>query len=188
MADGAEQGRTGQLKVWARDARARSTTYAAHADRAAESAAARRDQAERIIGRLAERNLQHTELLHAIGGTAARQRAAIATWKHFYAAGRASGQLLPKRQNEPGAAAFSALDIYLRDMAAVQERERIAGELLDTVIQQVFAAGLSLEGAAGLTTEPEVRQRIEEAADDLDDLIRAIRDTVFNLPHPMSQP
>ena len=187
MATGAEQSRAAELKVWARDVRARSTAYAAQADRAAESAAVIRHQVERMIERLAERDPQHRERLHAIAGTAASQRAAIAACKRcFYAGGRAGGRLLPERQNEPEAAAFSALDIYLRDMAVVQERERIAGELLDDVIQRVFAAGLTLEGAAGLTTKPEVRQRIEEAADDLDTVIRAIRDAVFNLPHPRS--
>jgi signal transduction histidine kinase len=170
MADGAEQSSTAELKVWAHDARARTTACAAHADRAAESAAVRSNQVERIIERLAERNPQHTKPLH-----------------RFYA-DRSGGQQLPKRQDEPEAAAFAALDIYLRDMAVVQERERIAGELLDTVIQRVFAAGLTLEGAAGLTAKPEVRQRIEEAAADLDDVIRAVRDTVFNLPYPMNQP
>jgi signal transduction histidine kinase len=146
-----------------------------------------RDWVDRMIERLAEHNPQRAERLRAIGSTAAGQRAVIAACKdRFYAGGRGDGQLLPRRQDEPGAAAFSALDIYLRDMAVVQERERIAGELLDTVIQRVFAVGLTLEGAAGLTAKPEARQRIEEAIGDLDTVIRAIRDTVFNHPYPMS--
>ncbi len=185
MADGAEQSRMAELYVWAHNVRARTGAYAAHADRAAESAAVMRDQVDRMIKRLAERNPQRAEPLHAIGRTAATQRAAITARKHrFYAGGRADGQLLPKPQDEPEVADFSAQDIYLRDMAVAQERERIAGELLGNVIQRVFTAGLTLEGAAGLTAKPEVRQRIEEAVDDLDNVIRAIRDTVFNLPYP----
>lgn len=182
MTDGAEQNRIADGKVWAHDARARSTACAAQAARAAESAAVSRGQADRMIERLAARNPQHAELLHAISSTAARQRVAIGARKdRFYAARRASGELLAERQDEPGAAGFSALDIYLRDMAIVSERERIAGELLDNVIRRVFAAGLTLQGAAGLTTMPQVRQRIEEAAGDLDEVIRAIRNAVFDL-------
>jgi signal transduction histidine kinase len=189
MTDGAEHGRMAELRVWAHDARARSAASTAQAARAAESAAIRRGQAERMIERLAERSPQHATLLHAISGTAARERVDIGARKdRFYAARRAGGQLPPKRQDEPEAAALAALDVYLRDMAVVQERERIAGELLDNVIRRVFAAGLTLQGAAGLTTEPEVHQRIEEAAEDLDEVIQAIRNTVFNLPYPVSQP
>jgi signal transduction histidine kinase len=187
MADGAEHSRTAGLKAWAHDARARSTACAAQAGRAAESAAVSRDRVERMIERLAERNPQRAERLYAIGSTATRQRAAIAACKdRFYAGGRAGGQLLPGRQDEPEAAAFSTLDTYLRETAVVQERERIAGELLDNVIQRVFAAGLTLEDAAGLTTKPEAREQIEEVVGDLDNVIRAIRNTVFNLPYPMS--
>lgn len=182
MTDGAAHSRMAELKVWADDARTRSAACAALAARAAKSAAISRDQADSVIERLAGRYPAHAMVLHAIGSTASSQREAIDARKHdFYAARRDGGQLPAQRQDESGAAAFSALDIYLRDMAVVAERDRIAGELLDNVIRRVFAAGLTLEGAAGLTTAPEVRQRIEETIDDLDEVVRAVRNVVFNL-------
>jgi two-component system, NarL family, sensor histidine kinase DevS len=69
-------------------------------------------------------------------------------------------------------------------MAVVQERDRIAGELRDKVTRRVFATGLTLCSAAGLRMHPEVRQRIEAAADELDEVIRVIRDALFDLPGP----
>lgn len=189
MTDGAAQSHMAELKVWTDDAQARSAASAAHAARAAESAAASKGQVERMIERLAGRHPQEANLLRAISSTAAREREAIGARKdRFYAARRSGDKLLPKRQDGPGAAVLSALDIYLRDMAVVQERERIAGELLENVIRRVFSAGLTLQGAAGLTAEPEVRQRIAEAAGDLDEVIRAIRNAVFSFRHPTSQP
>jgi signal transduction histidine kinase len=131
-----------------------------------------------MIERLAEANPLSAERLLAIGATAAGRRAAIAEWKRSYAAGRAGGQPLIRPQ-EPGAAITAELEAFLRETAAIQERERIAGELRARVIQRVFASGLALESAAGLTTQPEVRSRIEAAVDGLDEVIRIIRDAIF---------
>jgi signal transduction histidine kinase len=140
-----------------------------------------------MIERLAEHNPQHAEQLYAVLSTAAGQRAAIAARKdRLHAAGRGDSQLVPGQQDGPEAAAFTTLDSYLHDAAAVQERERIAGQLLDNVIRRVSTLGLTLAGAAGLTMAPEARKRIEEAADGLDDVIRAIRGVVFNQQYPMS--
>jgi len=72
------------------------------------------------------------------------------------------------------------------DLAAVTvaaDRERIAADLHDKVIQQLFAAGLSLQSIAMRTTQPDVRDRILATDQQLDEVIRVIRDTVFESSH-----
>jgi hypothetical protein len=51
----------------------------------------------------------------------------------------------------------------------------------ETVIQQIFAAGLTLQSAADLTAEPEVRRRVDASVEDLDQAVRTLRDAVFGL-------
>jgi PAS domain S-box-containing protein len=62
----------------------------------------------------------------------------------------------------------------------VSERERIARDLHDTVIQRLFAVGLSLEATSRRPT-PEVQDRLHQAVSDIDDTIRAIRSSIFTL-------
>lgn len=70
----------------------------------------------------------------------------------------------------------------LRALDLVDDRERIARDLHDTVIQRLFATGLSLEGTSRLAASlPEVEQRIHQAVDDLDQVVRQIRSTIFEL-------
>src|SRR5205085_1838868 len=64
------------------------------------------------------------------------------------------------------------LHARVRELALLQDRERIARDLHDTVIQRLFATGLSLQGAARLANRPEVVERIENAVEDLDDPAR----------------
>ena len=71
----------------------------------------------------------------------------------------------------------------VRDIALVEDRERIAADLHDTVIQRLFATGLALEATVRLAT-PEVGERIAQAVGDLDDTIRQIRSTIFALHAP----
>jgi signal transduction histidine kinase len=73
------------------------------------------------------------------------------------------------------------LHARMRDIAVFEDRERIARDLHDTVIQRLFATGLSLQGAARLAERPEVRARIEAAVDDLDVTVRHIRTAIFGL-------
>lgn len=72
----------------------------------------------------------------------------------------------------------------LADLLVVEDRERIARELHDTVIQRLFATGLSLAGIAGRVDDPELAGRIQGAVDDLDDTVRHIRTTIFELQRP----
>ena len=75
------------------------------------------------------------------------------------------------------------LHARVADLMLLEERDRIARDLHDNVIQGLFATGLSLQGAARLAEVPEVRDRIEAAVDELDRTIRRIRTTIFEL-HP----
>src|SRR5262249_13352017 len=54
------------------------------------------------------------------------------------------------------------------ELALVDDRERIARDLHDTVIQRLFAVGLSLQGAQGAASEPKLAERIETAIDEID--------------------
>ncbi len=73
------------------------------------------------------------------------------------------------------------LQEQLREVTVQQDRDRIAAGLQDEVIQRIFAAGMALQSAASLSTQPGVRQRVGAAADDLDQVLRLLRDTVFGL-------
>ncbi|MEO6571450.1 MAG: GAF domain-containing sensor histidine kinase [Ilumatobacteraceae bacterium] len=68
-----------------------------------------------------------------------------------------------------------------RIVGLLDERERIARDLHDDVIQRLFAAGLSLQAAAHLVTEPKAVDRIMGVVDDLDISIRQVRSTIFEL-------
>src|SRR6266545_6712027 len=56
-------------------------------------------------------------------------------------------------------------------LTMLEDRDRIAKDLHDLVIQRLFATGITLSGAARLTTRPEVSSRIQHTIDDLDDTI-----------------
>lgn len=58
------------------------------------------------------------------------------------------------------------------------DRERIARDLHDTAIQELFATGLGLQGAA-MQAPPELRERLSTAVDHLDAVIRQIRAAIF---------
>ena len=62
----------------------------------------------------------------------------------------------------------------------ISDRERIARDLHDTVIQRLFAVGLALEATARRPTA-EAQERIRRAVGDIDDTIRAIRSVIFSL-------
>jgi signal transduction histidine kinase len=71
----------------------------------------------------------------------------------------------------------------VRDLALIEDRERIARELHDTIIQRLFAVGLSLQGTVRLVrNDPdEAVTRIGTAVDDLDVTVKHIRSAIFGL-------
>ncbi|MFI0353283.1 GAF domain-containing protein [Actinomadura sp. 9N407] len=66
-------------------------------------------------------------------------------------------------------------------LTLLEDRDRIARDLHDTVIQQLFATAMSLMSAIKMTRRPEVAARIQRSVDDLDGTIRQIRSTIFAL-------
>jgi signal transduction histidine kinase len=69
----------------------------------------------------------------------------------------------------------------VRVLAVLEDRERIARDLHDTVIQRLFATALGLQAVTYITVEPEVAARIQQAVDELDTTIRDIRGVIFAL-------
>ncbi|PWK72315.1 histidine kinase/DNA gyrase B/HSP90-like ATPase [Streptomyces sp. CG 926] len=66
-------------------------------------------------------------------------------------------------------------------LAVFEDRDRIARDLHDLVIQRLFATGLMLEGAQRRTAVPEVRDGVGKAVDELDVTIQEIRTAIFAL-------
>lgn len=66
-------------------------------------------------------------------------------------------------------------------LAMLEDRERIARDMHDLVIQRLFATGLSMQAAERQTHDPKVASRLNEAVDELDLAIKDIRHTIFEL-------
>jgi signal transduction histidine kinase len=66
-------------------------------------------------------------------------------------------------------------------VAVFEDRDRIARDLHDLVIQRLYATGMSLQGTVGLISAPEVAARVNVAVDALDETIREIRSSIFAL-------
>jgi signal transduction histidine kinase len=69
-------------------------------------------------------------------------------------------------------------------MAVFEDRDRIAKDLHDLVIQRLYATGMSLQGTTSQITNPDVADRISRSVDALDDTIREIRSAIFALQTP----
>lgn len=76
--------------------------------------------------------------------------------------------------------AFARARAEAEQLHLVSDRERIARELHDTVIQRLFAVGLALE-ATSRRPPAEMQDRLQQAVGDIDDTIRAIRSSIFTL-------
>ena len=66
-------------------------------------------------------------------------------------------------------------------LAILSDRDRIARDLHDLVIQRLYATGMSLQGAMPLLSRPEAATRVSSAVDALDETIREIRSAIFSL-------
>ena len=69
----------------------------------------------------------------------------------------------------------------LRRLGLMEERERIAKELHDGIIQSLFAVGMGLQRTAAMAVAPATADRIEKAVDELDRVIRDLRNYIFGL-------
>jgi signal transduction histidine kinase len=69
----------------------------------------------------------------------------------------------------------------VQELALLHERERIARDLHDTVIQRLFATGLGLQALSRLVRDDTVADKIQAAVDELDATIREIRGVIFEL-------
>jgi signal transduction histidine kinase len=76
---------------------------------------------------------------------------------------------------------YGAARQELQRLAVLEDRERIAKELHDGVIQSLFAVGMGLQGAAQLTSDPVVGERIESTVTEIDRVIRDLRNYIFGL-------
>jgi signal transduction histidine kinase len=68
----------------------------------------------------------------------------------------------------------------LQDLAVLRDRERIARDLHDKVIQRLFAAGMALQAATHMAP-PELLGRVHRTVDELDEIVNEIRATIFDL-------
>ena len=74
-----------------------------------------------------------------------------------------------------------------RQLDVFADRDRIARDLHDHVIQRLFATGLQLQSTQRRITDPGVRDRVQHAVEDLDATIREIRTSIFDL-HTTGEP
>ena len=109
---------------------------------------------------------------------------------NLYLTDKADGQVFTDVDQElaVGLAAAAGLAIenarlheQARTAGLLEERERIARDLHDDVIQRLFATGLSLQATARTVKDPSAVEQITRAIDDLDVSIRQIRSTIFEL-------
>lgn len=81
-----------------------------------------------------------------------------------------------------GAAVRTArLQDRLRRVAVVEDRQRIARELHDSVIQDMFAVGLGLQGLSQLVENPQAEATLLDSVDRLDRAVETLRGYIFEL-------
>jgi GAF domain-containing protein len=66
-------------------------------------------------------------------------------------------------------------------LSVYQDRDRIARDLHDLVIQRLYATGMSLQGTMPMISRPEVAERVTRAVDAMDETIKEIRGAIFAL-------
>jgi signal transduction histidine kinase len=76
---------------------------------------------------------------------------------------------------------YARLQRELHRLAVLEDRERIAKELHDGAIQALFAVGMGLQGSAALAASEELRSRLQDAVEEVDRVIRDLRNYIFGL-------
>ncbi|MDE3093461.1 MAG: GAF domain-containing sensor histidine kinase [Acidobacteriota bacterium] len=69
----------------------------------------------------------------------------------------------------------------LRELSVAEERERLARDLHDTVIQRLFGVGLNLQMALPVMVNEQAKARLNQALDELNETIHDIRTTIFEI-------
>jgi signal transduction histidine kinase len=69
-------------------------------------------------------------------------------------------------------------------LGLLEDRDRIAKDLHDVVIQRLFAIAMTLMSTVRLVDRPEASSRLQQAVNELDETIRQIRSTIFALQTP----
>jgi signal transduction histidine kinase len=70
-----------------------------------------------------------------------------------------------------------------RELMIVADRERIAHDLHDHVIQRLFSVGMDLQGTLARARSPEIAKRLNHTIDVMQDTINEIRTAIFKLSH-----
>ncbi len=73
-------------------------------------------------------------------------------------------------------------------LAVHEDRDRIARDLHDVIIQRLFAIGLGLQSVLGQVGDPDVARKLSDFVDDLDATIHDVRRTIFSLQEPDERP
>ena len=76
---------------------------------------------------------------------------------------------------------YGRAQIELKRLTLMDERERIAKELHDGVIQSLFAVGMGLQATATLSRDHDLERRLSEAVSEIDRSIRDLRNYIFGL-------
>ena len=115
-------------------------------------------------------NGKHRQVLILARGTGAEEYSqATAKMAAFYCSQAALGLQLLRTHK-------------LREqMMVFRDRDRIAKDLHDLVIQRLFAAGLSLQSLSRYFDNPEAAQRLLGITTELDSTIRELRNTIYSL-------
>ncbi|MFC4015168.1 GAF domain-containing protein [Nonomuraea purpurea] len=72
-------------------------------------------------------------------------------------------------------------------LGLLEDRDRIAKDLHDVIIQRLFATAMTLMSTIRLVERPEAAKRVQHAIDELDETIRQIRSTIFALQGPREE-
>ncbi len=115
----------------------------------------------------------------------------VVLWSDFKR--RASRELMEQAQAFAAQAALTLVLARARReherLAVYEDRDRIARDLHDLVIQRLFATGMLLQGVSRFDEVPDpVLDRVTRAVDELDETIKEIRQTIFALHEPVEGP
>ncbi|MBF6129841.1 GAF domain-containing sensor histidine kinase [Nocardia brasiliensis] len=95
----------------------------------------------------------------------------------------AAGQAMITAFSDQAALALrlAATQRRMRELDVLSDRDRIARDLHDHVIQRLFAVGLSLQSTAQRARTPEVKTRLTETIQDIQSIVQEIRHSIFDL-------